>query len=267
MKNILVPIGPTKNAANTLQYAIDFVQGTEAILYVIKVYTGTKVAGSFKSLDAILEDDTNKEIDDVLQKVDTKGVTIISKSVKGNINDSISRIANQLEVDLIISSAKAISKDDNVYLGYITGGIIKHTDVPMLIIPKGYKFKNINKVLMAIKSGVLSSENILDPLKDILTKFGASLDLVRVILPESTEEDAILDEELRSLAAQYITSENATVFQGVLEHIHSIEPDMVCAIRRKRGFISRLFEQNRILKKDFESRVPLLVLKSSEREV
>ena len=268
MKKILVPLGPSKNAVYTLQYAIDFFQGTDAVLYVIKIFTGSQAAVvSFKNLDAILEDDTNREMEEVLSKVDTKGVQIISKSIKGNINDSIERVADQLDIDLIIVSAKAVSKDDDVYLGNITGGLIKNTNVPMLILPKKYKYKKVSKVLMAIKSGVLDSPEILVPLKDILFKFGATLDLIRVIVPESTEEDAVIDEELKSLATNYKTSENATVFQGVLEHIHSVEPDMLCAIRRKRGFFNRLFEQNRILKKDFESRMPLLVLKASEREL
>lgn len=267
MKKILVPIGSTKKAVNTLQYVIDFVEGTEAVLYVINVYSTTKVAGSLKNLEAVLEEDSTKEIEEILKKVDTKGVEIISKPIKGNINDAIERVAVQLDVDLIITSAKAVSQGDDVYVGSITGGLIKNTNIPMLILPKKYKFKKIEKIMMAIKSGMLSSSDILDPLKDILLKFGAVLDLVRVIVPESTAEDSVLDEGLKSLAATYKTTENATVFQGVLEHIHSIDPDVICVIRRKRGFLTRLFEQNRILKKNFESRVPLLVLKASEREL
>ena len=118
MKNILVPIGSNiKAAINTLQYAVDFLQGTKATIYVIKVYGVTKVVGSFKNIDAILEEDSNKELDEVLYEVDSKGVEIIAKSIKGNITDSIGRVAKQLEVDLIISSAKSISTDDTVFLG------------------------------------------------------------------------------------------------------------------------------------------------------
>jgi len=38
---------------------------------------------------------------------------------------------------------------------------------------------------------------------------------------------------------------------------------MVCVIRRKRGFFARLWEQNHIKKEDFESRIPLLILKGN----
>ncbi len=99
------------------------------------------------------------------------------------------------------------------------------------------------------------------PLKDILNRFNARLDLIRVITPNSTPDNGQLNKELEGLIADYKTSENATIFQGVLEHIHEANPDMLCVIRRKRGFFKRLWEKNRVYKKDFESRIPLLVLK------
>ena len=263
MKNILVPIGSNKNAANTLQYAIDFAVGTSAKIYVIHVFGVSKMASSMKNIDSVLEKDSEHELDEVLNQVDKKGVEIISKSIKGNVIDSIERVANQLHVDLIISSAKSISTDDRVYLGKITGGLIKDTQLPVLVIPKNYKFKVVSKILMAIKSGIISSNNVLAPLNNVINRFNSRLDLLRVITPSALSEDAQLNDELEELKTNYKTSENATIFQGVLEHIHEVDPDMLCVIRRKRGFFKRLWEDDRVYKKDFESRIPLLILKGA----
>lgn len=263
MKNILVPIGSNKNAANTLQYAIDFAVGTSAKIYVIHVFGVSKMASSMKNIDSVLEKDSEHELDEVLNQVDKKGVEIISKSIKGNVIDSIERVANQLHVDLIISSAKSISTDDRVYLGKITGGLIKDTQLPVLVIPKNYKFKVVSKILMAIKSGIISSNNVLAPLNNVINRFNSRLDLLRVITPSALSEDAQLNDELEELKTNYKTTENATIFQGVLEHIHEVNPDMLCVIRRKRGFFKRLWEDDRVYKKDFESRIPLLILKGA----
>ena len=263
MKNILVPIGSNKNAANTLQYAIDFAVGTSAKIYVIHVFGVSKMASSMKNIDSVLEKDSEHELDEVLNQVDKKGVEIISKSIKGNVIDSIERVANQLHVDLIISSAKSISTDDRVYLGKITGGLIKDTQLPVLVIPKNYKFKVVSKILMAIKSGIISSNNVLAPLNNVINRFNSRLDLLRVITPSALSEDAQLNDELEELKTNYKTTENATIFQGVLEHIHEVDPDMLCVIRRKRGFFKRLWEDDRVYKKDFESRIPLLILKGA----
>ena len=79
--------------------------------------------------------------------------------------------------------------------------------------------------------------------------------------PNYTEEDLILHANLKALQNTITVTENATTFQGVLEHIKTQNPDMLCVLRRKRGFFKKLWEKNTILKEEFYSNVPLLVLK------
>ncbi|MFT4699197.1 MAG: hypothetical protein ACI9SJ_002360, partial [Flavobacteriaceae bacterium] len=54
--------------------------------------------------------------------------------------------------------------------------------------------------------------------------------------------------------------ENATIFQGILEHFQSQNPDLLCVIRRKRGFFQKFKEKNVIYKHEFHTSKPLLVL-------
>ncbi|MCF6214019.1 MAG: universal stress protein [Flavobacteriaceae bacterium] len=264
MKTILVPLGNSDKAINTLQYAVDFASIAAAKIYVIQVYGATKVAGAIKKIDAILEADSKEELNYILSQVDSKNIEIVAKSVKGQITDSISRIAKQLEVDLIIASAKNNSADSSIYLGPITGSIVKKTELPMLVIPKGYKFKPINKVLLGLRSGMLKHAHVLDPLYILKETFKTEISLLHVITPHNTTEDNVLNSEFESVSDKLINSENATVFQGVLEHKIEIKPDIICVIRRKRGFFNRLWAQNSVKKIDFESRVPLLVLKGNQ---
>ena len=44
-------------------------------------------------------------------------------------------------------------------------------------------------------------------------------------------------------------TENATTFQGVLEHFQSNNPDMLCVFRRKRGFFKKLWGKEYYIKK------------------
>jgi len=46
-------------------------------------------------------------------------------------------------------------------------------------------------------------------------------------------------------------AENATTFQGVLEHYKEFNPDMLCVVRRKRGIFTKMKEKNSILKTEF----------------
>lgn len=263
MKSILVPLGDSEKAIYTLQYAIDFASKVNAKIYVIQVFGTTKVAGVLKNMNELLERDSEEELAHVLANVDKKGIEIISKTVKGQIIDSINRVATLLNVDLIIASAKNSAADSSVYLGRITGGLVKQTELPMLIIPKGYKFKSINNILLSIRSGLLRRSNVLEPLEDFIKIFKAKVNLLHVVTPHNTVEDNSLDPGFTGIADTITNSENATVFQGVLEHLLEVNPDMICVIRRKRGFFAKFWEQNSIKKVDFESRIPLLILKGN----
>ena len=85
--------------------------------------------------------------------------------------------------------------------------------------------------------------------------------LLLVKTPFYNEGDFDVAEELKLLVDSTSTSENATTFQGVLENYKDNNPDMLCVVRRKRGFFTKLWEKNSILKKDFHaSTLPVLVL-------
>ena len=261
MKNLLVPIGSSGNAINTLQYAIDFAHAIDAKIFVTQVYDSTRFAGSLKNMSSLLEEETKKEVAKTLEKVDKKGVQVSIVSLKGKVVDSIVLIAKELNIDLIISSAKSVSIDETLFLGNVAGSLVKNTQLPVLIVPTQYRFKPVSKILMAIRSGKLESTSKLAPIKFIIKFFKAKVDLIQVITPKSTEDDLQVCDELKGLADTFKTTENATIFQGVLEHLHISEPDMLCVMRRKRGFFSKLWKKDTVKKSYFESRIPLLVLK------
>jgi len=263
MKTILVPLGNSEKAINTLQYAIDFATVSSAKLYVVQVFGSAKSTGHLKNIDAILEKDTKDELAHILSQVDSKNIIIKSIVVKGSILDVISRAAQELKIDLIISSANLSTADSSIYLGEIVGGIVKKTELPMLIIPKGYAFKPINTILLGVRSGLIKKEGVLEPLKDIVALFKSKVNLLHVITPYNSIEDNSLHKDFENIADIIFNSENATVYQGILEHLIKVSPDMMCVIRNKRGFLIRLLEKNKIKKIDFESRVPLLVLKGN----
>ena len=141
------------------------------------------------------------------------------------------------------------------------GNIIKDTEVPVLVIPEGAKFKPVKKILMTLKSGSIKSLKTLDVLVEIQKHFNSTINLLQVKTPKLDARDLELNATLESLVSKRIQTRNATVFQGVLEFLHEEDPDMLCVIRRKRGFFKNLWEDDRVKKIDFESNIPLLVLK------
>ncbi|WP_088324598.1 universal stress protein [Polaribacter tangerinus] len=261
MKHILVPIGATESAQKTLQYAIDFASEINAKVYVFRAYNVKAKAGTIINIDSIIARETSLYLRAIVSACNTKNVDIKLISVKGGVVDSVHHIVDEIGVDLIIVGAKNNTIKEELFLGKTAGKLVKQTNIPLLVIPENYEYQPIKNVLMAFKSGVVKSKTVLNPLKYFVNNFGALVHLLLVKTPNYTEDDLVLDANLENLKTTLTVSENATTFQGVLEHVKTQNPDMICVYRRKRGFFNKLWEKNTILKEEFYSNVPLLVLK------
>jgi nucleotide-binding universal stress UspA family protein len=261
MQHILVPIGFTENAQNNLQYAIDFASEINAKVFVFRAYSSQYKAGTIINIDNIIARETNLYLRTMVNSVDKKNVDIKLIAAKGSVVESVVAIDNDLGIDLIIVGAKSNAVREEIFLGKTAGSLVKQTDLPILTIPEGYKFIPVKHILMAFKSGIIKSKTALFPLQFIADKFESKVSLLLVKTPNYTQEDLIIDKNLEKLQTTLTITENATSFQGVLEHIKTYNPDMLCVFRRKRGFFKKLWEKSTILKREFFANVPLLILK------
>ena len=261
MKHILVPIGSTENAQNTLQYAIDFAAEINAKVLVFRAYNVQTKAGTIINIDAIIERETNLYLRTMVNATDRKNVDVKLISSKRSVVDSVEAIDNEIGIDLIIIGTKSNSIKESVFLGKTAGKLVKQTDLPIIAVPEGYKFTPIKNILMAFKSGIVKRKSALSAIKFIVDKFESNVNLLLVKTPNYKEEDLILNSALTKFQTTLTITENVTTFQGVLEHFQTQKPDMLCVFRRKRGFFKKLWEKNIILKEEFHTPVPLLILK------
>ncbi|WP_271765513.1 universal stress protein [Aquimarina algiphila] len=266
MKNILVPLGLSEHSVSIarLQYAIDFAKELNATVYVVEVFKELPRSGSLPSVNKALKEIKASTIEEEIAKIDKKGVDIIALPLEEEILEAIPKFNLQHAIDLIILGAEISDIKVPYFLGEITGSLVKKTEIPVLIIPEMYTFQPINNVLMAIKSGIINKNNALIPIKEVLDTFNAKMKLLQVKTAGFLPEDSEFHNDLGEIVSSYKSSENATLFQGVLEHLNENYPDLLCVFRRKRGFFSKLWEENTVLKKDFDSRIPLLVLRGAD---
>jgi len=264
MKNILVPVGSTKNGINNLKYAVNFASMNGGKVYLMSVYKDSLKIEDLAKVNEFWANEKDNQLKDVVKAVNTQGVEVIRQTTKGKPFDEIKKLAKKNDIDLIIVSPQSIEIDDKVYLGEITGKILKQTEIPLLIVPSGYLFRKFESILFAFKNGHFSRQAVLKPLVYIKEAFNAKVNLLHIITPQATEESRKIDQNLIDLKSNVTTTKNATSFQGVLEHFQSHNPDMLCVVRRKRGFFKNLLEKNIVLKRDFHTSKPLLVLSGKQ---
>lgn len=261
MKTLLVPVGSSENAKSHLQYAVDFAKAFGAKIYVVQIYNVYTMGGAMVKVDDILEQESKSFLEAHVASIDTKGVELHTKTFKGKLIETLEKVCKALDVDLIILEPRTNSIKDEVYLGKTSGKIIKQTQIPALIVPEGYVFKPIVKILIAIKSAIVQKEGVLNPLLAIKNQFKSVVNILLVKTPYHVEADFELNDDLKSIITNTTIAESFTTFQAVLEHYKSNAPDILCVVRRKRGFFAKLWEDHTILKKDFHSaKFPVLVL-------
>ncbi len=260
MNNILVPIGTSPDSSLTLQYAVDFASNFGAKVFVMDVFSVTSTAGSLANVEKKVAESSKAHLKDVIGQVDTKNVDIKIATYNGDIIDGLTEINKELGIDLIIIAPRSNDIQEELYLGNTSGSIVKKTDIPTLIIPKGTVFKPVKKVLTAFGSGILKKSRVLNPLVSIKNKFEARINLLLVKRPGYSEEDLKINTALMDISSQLTISENPNTYLGVMEHYQSQSPDMLCVFRRKRGFFKKLWEKNTVPKTEFYVPIPVLIL-------
>ena len=199
MKNILVPVGSSKNAKSHLQYAIDFAKAFGAKVYVVQIYNVYTKAGTMIKIDHILERESKAFMDEHVASIDKKNVEVVTRVFKGKLVDTIELACKTLDIDLIVLEPRTNSIKEEVYLGKTSGKIVKQTQIPALIVPEDYVYKPIVKILMAIKSAEIKKEDALTPLISIKDKYKAVLNLLLVKTPNYSKGDLEVSKKLSSL--------------------------------------------------------------------
>ncbi len=264
MNNILVPIGTSPDSSSTLQYAIDFAANFGAKVFVMDVFSVSSAAGSLANVEEKVAKSSKEHIKEVIDTVSTNNVELKIATYNGDIIDGLNDIHHELGIDLIIIAPRSNDIQEELYLGNTSGRIVKQTDIPTMIVPKGTTFKPIKNIMTAFGSGVLKRSRALNPLVAIKDKFRAQINLLLVKRPGYSEEDLQVNTALLDLSKQLTITEQANTYLGVLEHYQNQHPDMLCVFRRKRGFFKKLWEKNTVPKSEFFVPIPVLILSTKK---
>ena len=261
MKHILVPIGISPDSHHTLQYAVDFAAEFSSKIFLMEVFSVSVGAGkSLVNVEQKVAESGKERLKEVIDKIDSKEVEIKIASYNGDIVDGLKEIDEELGIDLIILAPRSNDITEELFLGNTSGRMIKRTNIPALIVPRGSTLQPLRTILTAFKSGILKRKRILDPLLTIKSKFDAKVNLLLVKTPGYSDDDLKVNTALMDISSQLTLTEAPNTYLGVLEHFQSQQPDLLRVFRRKRGFFKNLWEKNTVLKAEFAARIPVLVL-------
>jgi nucleotide-binding universal stress UspA family protein len=266
MKNILVPTDFSNNARNALRYAVQLAQLFGSRLTVLHTFSITRRSDMMKSMDEIMRRDAEEQMGTLRPEIPA-AVSWEGKILQGDTILTIAGQAEALQADLIVMGTQGASGWEEVFIGSVTGGVMRQTQVPLLAIPESFSYKPIEKIVLAMNSLELTDpERMVLPLRTLAEQASA-----HVTIYHHDKHQGDLPDMVAAAAGWFGDIPVSLTYEQDAEHVNeniakfvaSEGADLLCMVRRDRrkfGFFERFFQESVTLTQVFRCEVPLLIL-------
>jgi len=265
MKKLLLPTDFSANAEQALAYGIEIANRFGSTLTLLHIYQVFSTSGSFPSVDNYMKEDAYRRLLPLLQKAEGQlkaGVRADSRVERGETAPLIAEVADKGDYDLILMGTQGASGLREIFLGSNTASVMKRSTVPVLAIPRTGDYRPFRNIVLAMDEGDISHAGVLLPLVRLAQRFGAHL---RVYHQDSGENGKGLDSSIGLYLdgvehSYHYELDKDNIVQSINAFVADSDADLLCMIRRRRGFLERIFHESATAREVFHSPVPVLVL-------
>lgn len=144
MKKILVAVDGSDASQKALDQALDIGKRYASEVMVFHVFIepnvdmynkfGVVIDPDMNKLKNKLKDSENKMLDDIIEKIDSTGITLKKKVVSGIAYEEIIHEAEEGEYDLIVIGRRGYSKIKRFFVGSQTVRVISGAPCPVLVV-------------------------------------------------------------------------------------------------------------------------------------
>jgi len=265
MKKLLVPTDFSTCAENALRFAIDIGSHFDSEITLFSAFRTYSTTGVFGSVERFMEDEVIDDLSRLIAKMEPhlKGNTrLVASKVWGDAVPAIIKVAAQKDSDLIVMGTTGTGILKEIFVGGKTIEVVKGSPKPLLVVPHKWTEHQVKNIVLAVDDRGLQNPAILQPLVDLAKAFDAR---VRIFHLETGNKTSGLTEQLSEIlkgvshSFHYEFSRN-DIKTGIDDFAADYEADMLCLIRRKRGFWERIFHESVTTRETSNSAIPLLIL-------
>lgn len=284
MKTILVPTDFSDCANNALNVALEMSKIAPAEIVVVHVlelaetvyvdYTGPSV-----DFSGILRDQAEQEMMSLKSHVMAEHNILVKTVIcESPVHENIVQAAHDHNAALIITGTRGAGKLIEKLWGTHTARLIGKSTVPVLAIPKDYKWRKPERILLAtshFEKDTVSWET----LNGIIELFAATLHVV--VFTDEIKDKAVTSvahnwdiNRYREFLDQHyhypVVSEHlyGVGFENTLENYISLNDiDMLVMFTYERGFLERILDPSKTKRMSYHTRIPLLALRGHKGSV
>lgn len=148
-KKILLPTDGSKNSEKAISHALTIAEYEDAEIIILNVVdsvylTGLPEEDLITKSEMILEEESKKvtsRVEEIIHELeeekgsDAKEIKLSTRTVEGNAADVILKLSEKEDIDLIVIASSGKHMLDRFLLGSVTEKTVRHTKVPILVIP------------------------------------------------------------------------------------------------------------------------------------
>lgn len=277
-KQILIPTDFSVCSKNAAEYAVR-VFGETMVNYHLVHATEMPIPmpdgmyttdGGLQKLDHELMDTTKEWF---LSLVNQEKSLVTSEVWTGPIAGVVNAVADRVSGDLVVMGTHGMTSREDMLFGSNTSNFIANTKYPVLAVPSHYRFKPINKVLMACELEELEALENLAPVFEILQLQHAELEIFKVydkVHVETTVEEEYnlrkLDDYFASVTHHFEEGLAPDPEAGILDRLDRGNFDMLVVFPRHRSLLSGLFHRSVTKRIALKSWVPTMFIETESQE-
>jgi nucleotide-binding universal stress UspA family protein len=266
MKKILVPTDFSPVAYNALEYAIEIAAAMKSELYLYHVYHIHKVDYNLDLPDD--EQPVKKQLERKMNllklkcknKIDQKGLTLHTIIEKDDIFSLFKRKTKEHGIDLIVMGSKGASGLKRAIFGSTAVAALEMSKVPVLVVPPDHPFGAFKSIILAMDHKETSKEVLL-PLRELAIEFDSQVTVLRVHTASNKNANPGNGNPLEGIDTNFReVPMSRSINETINAFVEKEEGDLLCMIRRQKGFFEGLFQKSFTKNQAYNSRCPLLVL-------
>lgn len=282
MKAYLVPVDFSNASINAAEYAAELSHQTAVDhIVLLNAYYVSIYETTLPSPDMVLlrEEDIEQNATERVEKLTSLRQKLIKKVRPGveisvHLNRShllraVIEISISKNIDLIILGSRGNSSNEDSQIGSHVVKIAKASPIPIVVVPPGYSFKKISKVVVAIDFNKVKYAAPLDALKQLLNRNKVELMVVNIDdKGKYSQEDAekaaketTLYGMLKQYDPKYFFLQDTAIINGILEFATKNDAQLVIALPHKYSFFQSIMHTSISHQLAESSAVPVLLLK------
>ncbi|MBQ6220966.1 MAG: universal stress protein [Methanosphaera sp.] len=146
---ILLPTDGSKNSEKAIAHALTIAEYEDAEIVILNVVdsvylTGLPEEDLITKSEMILEEESKKvtsRVENIIKDIEKekgnsgKDLKLTTKTIEGNAADVILKVSESDDIDLIVIASSGKHMLDRFLLGSVTEKAVRHSTVPILVIP------------------------------------------------------------------------------------------------------------------------------------